>query len=944
MKIAMRAAVRISACCLLWATRLWAADGLPGATYMPERDILRQLDFAPVIDGALSEWSHHPIRVLGCDSLTEAKITAEYRSGWNETGLVFAIDVSLDEGSRTAARAQDYIDVFIDVRPPDARMERYEAGVSHLRLYPLAKDTGERIVQFTGNGQRLESATLKDCTFAARQTATGWTAEILVPWKILGDYRPARGDWIGVSTRIVVRDSSSAREFSVGARDTDPKNTLETTPIAFSPVVLGDSTAIDLPIDYRAEEVIWGGEAWLEAEAIVPARIMSPARSALLQVEVSGTTENVPFVGTISGRFFTARFRMKLEPGVVTADKVHLALTIPQLHWHREDSVTVPAFTRFERIERELPKDKIASLATDERALVEVLKACAQEIATLLCPAPDGARPPRKRFRPVLQPTVYDSRFRLFLDTAGEFLAGKKLAPDFPFRGWQSKVDGVWLPIRISYPWNFQTGRLYPARMFIFGFNQHRSRTEFLESTLRAYRTGQYFPFFGDWFSLVPFERTNGIDDLDGEALQHLTSCFKSLPIDPARVSVHGGSGGAAVALQLALHHPDEFSAVCARAGTFDGVLPPAHAEAVQLLRNLTYTPVYLVCGDSDGKVTTSTHQTVSLLEQAHVDIQFEELKNMGHYFSPPETPVEIAQHRTPGWPTRVTIATFSPDHGKAYWLCIDEILRWGALAQVEGRVDGDRVVLTTRNVRRFTVDLSAAPAAINIGRLIIDNDELGIPLLTRPKRMTFVRRSSGADWRMETSSDRAQSPQISKCAGLSGPIERIARRKIVIVYGSTDASLAPYLRDRGFRVLADRIGLGVRQSCVGDIAIVRDAEFDPQRYADCNLWLIGNDRENRVTREIMQRMPDVARSGKVLLAEAVRNGNEALLSFIHPLSADSDHYVYLEIGSAKRAYLAEPMPVTTSDISLQILDPNGAILTRMADFDSDWRPPETLQ
>lgn len=905
----------------------------PQSPIRPERDLIRP---APrvTVDGNLKEWDGFPYQVFGANVLTESQESAIVYKAWDAQGVYFAV--------RTYCRAvrpegpalsNDALDLFVDVRPRSERVERYEPGVAHLVIRPFAAESARRCEQIDSVGKAVSNPSFGDCLIGATKTEDGWAAECFIPWKIAAPFAPKVGEWLGLSLRVSHFDEAGGNNYAVGAINSTPDNKLEDTPIAFSPVLISPAPRGSEPISYRAEEVIIQGEPWLEIDAIAPVAEAKPGEFSMAVVaSQAGVSVNARWVRSPSGRYWIVRERFRLSVPKGSELAVDLATDLYS-GWKRTVTVPVRAAAEFHRIDESLPDKIIKNLAPTERDICFLLKACARESATLLATGSDGIRPPRRAIRSVYSPELYENKIELFVAQARSFIQGKKAGPEFPYRAWRSSIDGAMLPVKIVAPWSYDPARKYPARIILYGQGHHRNRAQFMESDLNAIANGQFHPFFGDWFSIVLFDRSSDDEDLEKEALEYFqTTLLRSLPIDEKRVSLYGGSQGASTALNLALHHPERFASIYSRAGKFNWLwaLGGNSAKEPEIMRNLRHCPLYLIAGDTDGDVTESNRRLNSALSAMGIPCTYEELGDTRHNFTPWEPPADFLAHRLVVCPSDVEFTAFTPDYGKAYWLTADEFAEWGVPARLHGiRREGEVQVRTT-NVSALTIDFRSFPPLSFPLSLKIDDQEFSFRDKL-PSSLLKFSRDKADSW----ISFVGDSDGLRKRKNLSGPAKRIENAALAIVYGTVDPARSWYLRERAFKIVQERIGMRNDQLGVGSFEILSDVDAKTRNLQSMNLWLIGGPEENRVAASLSKALPSLDALSNRSIASASPG---RLTSYIYPSPLNPARYIYCESGTTIAAYFAGIMISPERDLCVQDILANGKIAKWTQDFDVTWQ------
>jgi dienelactone hydrolase len=123
-------------------------------------------------------------------------------------------------------------------------------------------------------------------------------------------------------------------------------------------------------------------------------------------------------------------------------------------------------------------------------------------------------------------------------------------------------------------------------------------------------------------------------------------------PVDPERVYVGGFSGGARVALRLAVGYPDLFRGglIDASSDTLGDAIPLPPADLFRRFQDSSRL-VYLTGDQDDFNVTTAAHSRRSMEDRCVYDIDEETMPHVGH--TPPDAAAfnhaldELEQHRT---------------------------------------------------------------------------------------------------------------------------------------------------------------------------------------------------------------------------------------------------------------------------------------------------------
>ena len=887
-----------------------------------------------VVDGSPTEWAKCPVVPFGYDTATERLLAGSTRVGWTEQGLALSIAASIRDPSAAALRPDgDQVDLFIDLRPEGARLERYEQGVYHIAVRPMADGKHASFLEIVPRNARLKRADLSACQGVFSPTPDGWTLELLIPWLTLGAKARHTGDWIPLSYRVTHLDLKTRAEVVGGSEDVEPKNRLQDAPMAFSPVLLSDERSIEMPeVCYRADETVINGAPCLQVNVIAP---ITDTLFAISQLHVDArsadTHEGARFRGSIGGKFWIATCRFPLR-GLTPADRVlSVDLSVrdgSRTIWRRTARTICRASAATAQIESSVSDASINRLPDREKSMAYMLKACAIETADLLAFAPDGFRAPRRRLRALFDEHLYDRRIHLFLDFAADLAAGKRLAPHFPYVAFKSRIDGEWIPLKIVLPWNYTPDRRYGACIYLYGKAQHHSRADFIESDLAAITRSQYVGPLGDTISIIPYMRSDRSDELERETLEYIFQfVLPELHADPARVGVYGGSAGGAQALDLAVHHPDRFAWVLARAGDFGHYLNLPEGPTDEL-KNLLGCAVNLQSGDTDVDITSDNRELFERLKRIGIQVVYDELPDTKHQFAPLALPVSIQQHSLNLDPDAVSIAFTNPAYGTAFWISGQQVEHWGVAANIEARWSANELKVETSNVSRLIVRKKDGHFP---EKLIVDSRPVPWRATSRDTAEIQVQKSD-AGWTI--GSDAGQ--HWKKIAGRCGPAAQIECGPLAIVYGTKSESYTPYLRERAFRIVRARIGPADDQLGTGQFRILSDVEAMTASLQGVNVWLIGSAQQNAYVAQLAHSLPVADDSARAI----TQFGSDSILSYLYPKTDDKVGYYYVEIGTSPTAYFLDCVPSAQADMSIRIATENGAVTLREASFDTFWNLP----
>jgi hypothetical protein len=235
----------------------------------------------------------------------------------------------------------------------------------------------------------------------------------------------------------------------------------------------------------------------------------------------------------------------------------------------------------------------------------------------------------------------------------------------------------------------------------------------------------------GDWFYHGPGER-DVLDVIADVATLH--------PVDQERVYLMGHSMGGYGTWHLAAGHPDLFAGIVPMA-TWppEGLLP-----AVAPLRPL------VLHGDADAVVPVDFgRRAANHLELLGGEFRYVESAGVGHEselitYSLPVIGDWLRDQKRETSPTSVSVRAYTPRRGKAWWVCLQEVGRFGALASIDALAGPRRVDVITQNVIDFAVDPPLSDEArLRPLTLSVDGEQVHVPPIGTGN-VVFLRKVNG--------------------------------------------------------------------------------------------------------------------------------------------------------------------------------------------------------
>ncbi len=375
--------------------------------------------------------------------------------------------------------------------------------------------------------------------------------------------------------------------------------------------------------------------------------------------------------------------------------------------------------------------------------------------------------------------------------------------------------------------------------------------------------------------------------------------------IDPQRISITGFSLGGSVAFWAAFHAPDLFSAAAPLCGypnlheynsvkaaqkrPFDHILL-ADEGVVGYAENGRYLPLKMVHGAQDNprrsELIAERYKTL----RYQVDLDTPPLgHNVWDYaFEDGKLLHWLAARKRPKVAVEPSLRTGRYRWSTNHWLRIDRFANEDAFGQLGGKLKGQRLQVTTRNVAAFS--LLAAPLGARAEKpltVVVDGKIIGTQMIVGALHLS---REGGA-WHLVDAIDR---PADGKRSGVEGPINDVWFDRFLVVYGTQDPS-----QREANRLAAERWR---RHSPWIDLDMPSKADTDvtADDLTGRSLVLVGNPASNLITRRIEK---DLASAGIAFEPHAIVfgarrfEGDRIGLSTVRPSPFDPDHVVVLHAG-----------------------------------------------
>lgn len=384
----------------------------------------------------------------------------------------------------------------------------------------------------------------------------------------------------------------------------------------------------------------------------------------------------------------------------------------------------------------------------------------------------------------------------------------------------------------------------------------------------------------------------------------------RMFPIDARRVSITGPSMGGTGTAWVAFRYAERFAAAAPLCGYHSYFIRGDMAgkklrpwERLQAEERSTthwalnglHLPLYIVHGTRD-------------LPEENSGVLIDRYKNLGYPLLD-EHPDEghnvwqptyeglkglrwLTAHARPQSPARVAFRSNNLRYDRSDWvriLRLERSLAWGEVIATRKKTKNPLLVeVKTTGVAALELSEEQgplAPATRDAVRLKIDGETLDFP----PGEPLRCERQGGK-WQRGA----PEIPGLHKRARLAGPLRDVHHEPTLLVYGTSDPTLA-----RANEEVARWFG-AIRGGFEIDYPVVADTEYEPSMAEGKALVLVGGPQSNAVTKLLDERLPiHVTSTPPEVRVGAQRHGGAGLgAAFIYPNPEQPARYVVVIAGT----------------------------------------------
>jgi pimeloyl-ACP methyl ester carboxylesterase len=480
-------------------------------------------------------------------------------------------------------------------------------------------------------------------------------------------------------------------------------------------------------------------------------------------------------------------------------------------------------------------------------------------------------------------------------------------------RAYRSRIDGVPQPYRVIVPDSYDGSRPMPLYVYLHG----RGATDFEVNWLAASERPNTPESATDRIQLQSFGRSNNAFHWAGETdvFEAIASVRKRYNIDADRIVLSGFSMGGAGAWHIGLHHPSEFTALEAGAGStrsnrfgsaqkmsaVQQATMRIYEDSMDCALNIFNLPTIGYGGEIDPQLQASVNVREHLerdgfaFDRQGYTWKARDLRatflvgpKTGHMMPPAESRKQLdafvadAAARGRVQPDHIRFVTYTTRYNRSYWIIVSGLEQSYQRAEVDAQRDDSHAnyKIKTRNVSRLVLtDVTQAR------KVSIDGDTF--PVRAAPT-LIFDRQSGhwkpgGAD------------PEVRKKHGLQGPIDDAFMDAFLCVR-PTGQAWNPAVDEHARKEL-DRFGELFARFFRGDARAKDDAAVTASDIAGANLVLFGDPGSNKLMARVMAKLPIRWTKDSIVLGEKTYSSAEHLLALIYPNPLNPKRYVVLNTG-----------------------------------------------
>jgi hypothetical protein len=462
----------------------------------------------------------------------------------------------------------------------------------------------------------------------------------------------------------------------------------------------------------------------------------------------------------------------------------------------------------------------------------------------------------------------------------------------------------------------------------VVGLNKLRLRRfagapieEFVVFIPDNYESSKDWPVFlhtdsSRWAAKDNYSSRSGFIDLWWHTISHKDIGWKDystvmriieekLNVDKNRIYVNGECGNGIATMALALNYPDQW-AECST------VLGNSYRH---LAGNALNLPLIFVKGGHNEDPLIGYYHFAAKCFQYHGcrDFKHSETQNIVQARGAP-LPQAVREKN----PQRVLYTIESLQNPKAYWVTINGREDENLPATMDACVWGQTVLVRTKNVDAYTLDLSQAPVDL----------ERPIEIIENGRSLGFV-----TDQVFTRKAEKYANAAYIKNERLQGPVWDAFTDPYVVVWGAGG-------KDKGFSEVSETVA----RSLANGGPCFADANLPRELLENHNLILVGTAGSNIWLAKICENLPVQIKEGRLVAGDKYFDGPDIGFIFIYPNPLNPERYVATFSGTSPRAMAniskaySQMKSIRPADVGIFEIDDNGNLKWHiMEQFNTVW-------
>jgi hypothetical protein len=492
--------------------------------------------------------------------------------------------------------------------------------------------------------------------------------------------------------------------------------------------------------------------------------------------------------------------------------------------------------------------------------------------------------------------------------------------PGRHIRGYRSRIDGSVQPYAVILPKGL-ADKAWRLDVILHGRDTSLTEVKFIHQY--ALPPVEEQPFiqlhvYGRGNNAYRWAGEQDIEEALGAFVRMGQQFFRKDVVDPRRLVLRGFSMGGAGAWHYGLRHPDIFCSVSPGAGftTTHGYvknLPdplPLHQEAclriydaANYAENASNVPIVAYGGDRDPQLQAARN-IEARLKPLNIPLTLLVGENTEHRYHPDslkqimELQAQHAEKGKPDYPDRLHFVTYTPQHGRCFWLSVLAQERQYEKSLVKAERKDSSYAIETQNIRLLHLTLPPRDVHRASVGVTLDGQKLEVPVVRGTRGLgSVVFHKEGDAWKQTLAAkvevDSAR--QLRKTTAMTGPIDAAFMRPFLCLRGTGKAwnSAVQRYADADLKRFQAEWDKHFR----GELFVKDDTDVTTADMLSHDLILFGDPGSNGLIGHVLDRLPLQWTKEQVRLAGQSYSAADHLPALIYPSPLGLGRYVVLNSG-----------------------------------------------